>query len=235
VRPAQVTAFALGLLTLFVAADWPMHDLAERSLYSIHMVQHLLISLVAPPLLLLGTPDWLARSVARPIWGVVSRLSRPLVALLVFNAVMVITHWPALVDATLHSEPEHFAAHLVLFSAAMFMWMPVVGPLPELVRLSPPARCVYLFLQSIIPTVPASFLTFTSHPIYRFYAHVPRLWGLGATEDQRISGLIMKLGGGMLLWAAITVIFFLWSAEEDRREHNRLPTFDRPTVRARER
>ncbi|MGH9283404.1 MAG: cytochrome c oxidase assembly protein, partial [Acidimicrobiales bacterium] len=143
------------------------------------------------------------------------RLARPVPALVLFNALIVVTHWPALVDLTLRSEPGHFAAHAAIFGTAVLMWCPVVAPLPELRPLSPPAQMLYLFLQSIVPTVPASFLVFAERPIYRFYETVPRLWGLSAGEDQRIGGLLMKLGGGLLLWAVITVLFFRWHADEE--------------------
>jgi putative membrane protein len=216
VSPAQVAAFSLGVFSLWLGADWPVHDLAEQYLYSVHMVQHLLFSLVAPPLLLLGTPAWMVRELLAPplVFRAVRRLARPLPALVVFNAVLALTHWPALVDLTLRVEVAHFAVHAVLFGAALLMWCPVVAPLPELRSLSPPTQMLYLFLQSIVPTVPASFLVFAERPIYRFYETVPRLWGLSAGEDQRIAGLLMKLGGGLLLWSVITVLFFRWQAEE---------------------
>src|SRR6185436_19444471 len=92
-----------------------------------------------------------------------------------------------------------------------------LSPLPEIPRLAVPVRAVYLFLQSIVPTVPASFLTFGSAPLYKFYVGLPHLWGLTTLEDQQTAGLIMKLGAGMLLWMLIAVIFFRWAADEDRR------------------
>jgi putative membrane protein len=213
----QLAAFSLGLVALWLGADWPVHDLAEDYLYSVHMTQHLLFSLVAPPLLLLGTPGWLARELLQPpaVFRLVARLARPLLALALFNALIVLTHWPALVDFTLRSEPAHFAAHSAIFCSALLMWCPVVSPLPELRLQWPPAQMLYLFLQSIVPTVPASFLVFAERPVYRFYETVPRLWGLSAAEDQRIAGLLMKLGGGLLLWAIITVLFFRWHAAEE--------------------
>lgn len=222
-RPAsrtQVVSFTLGVLTLWIGADWPVHDLAENYLYSIHMTQHLLFSLVAAPLLLLGTPAWMARELlsATRSFRVVERLARPVPALIVFNAVIVVTHWPAFVDFTVQSEPAHFGAHTVLFVSALLMWCPVASTLPELRRLSPPAQMLYLFLQSIVPTVPASFLVFAEEPIYHFYETVPRLWGISAGEDQRIGGLLMKLGGGLLLWGIITVLFFRWHAQEESNE-----------------
>jgi putative membrane protein len=184
------------------------------------MTQHLLFTLVAPPLLLLGTPAWLAREILRPpaLYRVVRSLARPFPALILFNGLIVVTHWPAYVDATLQSELLHFATHAVLFVSALLMWAPVTAPLPELRPLAPPAQMLYLFLQSIVPTVPASFLVFADKPIYRFYEHVPRLWGLSAGEDQRIAGLLMKLGGGLLLWMVIAVLFFKWHAAEEEND-----------------
>jgi putative membrane protein len=236
---AQVATFSAGLLMVWVGADWPVHDLAETFLYSVHMTQHLIFTLVAPPLLLLGTPAWMLRELFRSptVFGIVRRLARPLTALAVFNALVVVSHWPEFVDLTLRSELAHFAAHAALFCSALLMWCPVVAPLPELRTLSPPAQMGYLFLQSIVPTVPASFLVFAERPIYRFYETVPRLWGLSAGEDQRIAGLIMKLVGGLFLWAVITVLFFRWHAaeEESDRQARRWRELDReldPTSRS---
>src|SRR5205085_3872075 len=172
-----------------------------------HMVQHLLFSLVAPPLLLLGLP---APMLDRVLGhgrrrAVLRKLTRPLPALLIFNAVMVASHWPVWVDATLRHHPLHFAAHAVLLVAGLIMWMPVVSPLEDMPQLHPLAKMLYLFLQSILPTVPASFLTFGTTPLYHFYEHVPRLYGISALNDMQYSGLIMKIGGGFYLWTVIAV------------------------------
>jgi len=218
-RPAtrgQVTAYGLGVLTIAVAALWPIHDLSERYLFSVHMFQHMLISLVAPPLLLFGMPAWLLRLLLRPRWvhAMVRRATRPFVALVLFNSVILLTHWPAWVNLTLHSEPFHLLSHTMLFVSASCMWWPVLSPLPEMPTLSYPARMLYLFLQSIVPTVPASFLTFGHTPLYHFYVGAPRIWGLSVLTDQTISGLMMKLLGGAILWTVLAVIFFRWYQQE---------------------
>lgn len=217
----QVTCWVLGVLTTWLAADWPVHVVAERMNYSVHMLQHLLFAMVAAPLLLLGTPPWLARWLLRPgshVFRVVRSLSRFLPALVVFNVVLVLTHWPALVNESLQSGLVHFTLHVVLFGSSLLVWMPVLSPLPEIPRLAAPVRAVYLFLQSIVPTVPASFLTFGAHPLYKFYEGRLHLWGLSTLEDQQVAGLIMKIGAGMLLWALIAVFFFRWAADEQRRQ-----------------
>lgn len=213
----QAGAFGFGIFFLWLGADWPMHQISENYLLSAHMIQHMIFTFVAPPLLLKGMPQWMLRKLLKPrlVGGVVRTFTKPLVALIVFNAVIAITHWPALVDASLRNGLIHFSVHSVLFVTATFMWWPVIGPLPETSRLSDPVKMIYLFGQSILPTVPASFLTFASAPIYDFYTGVPRLWGTSVVGDQQVAGLIMKIGGGLLLWTIIAVIFFKWSAKEE--------------------
>jgi putative membrane protein len=217
----QVVAFAAGLTTIFVASDWPVHDLSEGYLYSAHMVQHMLITLVAAPLVLLGTPGWMFRRLmpGRAL-GAVRWVARPVPNLIQFNAILVLSHWPFWVNATLRNHPLHFVAHALLLVSALLMWMVIVSPVAEVPRANPPMQMLYLFLQTILPTVPASFLTFGSKPLYSFYEHVPRLYGWTALSDQQVAGLIMKLAGGMYLYTIIAVVFFRWFNDEERRERS---------------
>jgi putative membrane protein len=214
----QVIWFSSGVLVILAASLWPIHDLSERYLLSAHMVQHTLISLVAPPMLLLGMPAWLLRRVLapRPLRAVVRQLTRPIIALVVLNTVIVLTHWPAVMNLMLRDHPLHLVGHLFLFLSATAMWWPVVSPLPEMPTLSYPGRMLYLFLQSIVPTVPASFLTFGSQPLYSFYATAPRIWGVSVLTDQTVAGLIMKLLGGAILWTVLAVVFFKWYLVEQQ-------------------
>jgi putative membrane protein len=213
----QVLWFTLGLATLAVASGWPIHDLAEGQLYSAHMVQHMLYTLVAPPLLILGMPDWMIRSVLGR-WGIAAAkfLGRPLVALAAFNGMIALSHLPGVVDLSVRSAPFHFLVHLLLVATAFMMWSPVLNPLIELPKLSYPGRMFYLFLQSLVPTVPASFLTFGHGVLYPAYATPPHIWGVTPLTDQRTAGLIMKLVAGFLLWAVIAWYFFKWWQTEER-------------------
>ena len=212
----QKAAFYLGVLTIWLVADWPVHELAEERLLSVHMVQHLLLSLVAPPLLLLGTPGWLLRTLLRPRWlaALVRGLARPFPALLLFNAFIAFSHWPLIVEAALRSELIHFGLHAALVSTALLMWMPVLSPMFEIPRLRYPGQMLYLFAQSIVPTVPASFLTFADGPIYPFYGIAAPLIGVDPVVDQRIGGLVMKIVGGFILWGFIAVLFFRWNKQD---------------------
>jgi putative membrane protein len=215
----RVRLFLLGMGVLWLGADWPIHDLAERYLFSVHMVQHTLFTLVAAPILLAGMPVWLLRRMLAPrairaVWGL---LTRPVVALAVFNGVLLFTHWPAVVEAAVNDQLTHFALHVLIVGSAVVMWWPVVSPLPEMPSLPAPGQMLYLFLQSLAPTIPASFLTFGSHPLYPVYVGFPRIWGIDALTDQLIAGLIMKIAGGMILWTVIAVVFFRWG-DRERRE-----------------
>jgi putative membrane protein len=214
----RTTLFSVGIACLWLGADWPVHDLAEGYLYSVHMAQHLLFTLVAPPLLIAGTPAWMWRDILRPRWLFLAFrfLTRPIVALILFNGLLLFTHWPEVVDASVRSELTHFSLHVLLFGSAILVWWPVMSPLVELPALTPPAQMIYLFVQSLAPTIPASFLTFGHTLLYPVYGTFPRIWGVSALNDQLIAGLLMKLVGGFILWGFVATIFFRWHAREER-------------------
>jgi putative membrane protein len=213
IRRGQLACLVLGVVLLWVASDWPMHDVAEEYLFSVHMSQHMLLTYVIPPVFLLATPEWLARLVlgqgrARRVF---LAAARPVPAALAFNALLLFTHWQAVVNASVESGPLHYVVHTALVVAAVVMWVPVCGPLPEL-RLSYPGQMLYLFVTSIIPTVPAGWLTFAEGAVYSAYDIPERLGGISVTHDQQAAGLIMKLVGGGFLWVIITTRFFQWAA-----------------------
>lgn len=208
----QKRLFFAGVACLWLGADWPIHDVAEGSLYSVHMLQHMIFSLAAAPLLLAGTPDWLFRKLIRPrfITIAVRAISRPFGALIFYNAVLVFTHWPLIVTASVGNEPLHFGLHVLLFASAISLWMPICSPVMEIPRPSLPGQMLYLFLQSLVPTIPASFLTFGRTPLYSIYVEMPKLWGISPLTDQRTAGLLMKIVGGFVLWGVIAALWFKW-------------------------
>jgi putative membrane protein len=211
--------FWAGVAVLWMASDWPVHDFGEQYLFSIHMVQHLVLAFVLPPLFLLATPTWLARLIiGRGRLGrALVRLSRPVVAGLAFNLFVALSHWTVVVNHAVTDGPFHFGLHVTLVVLALMMWIPVCGPIPEL-RLPPLLQCAYLFLMSVIPTIPAAWLTFAERPVYSVYDRPYRLWGISVIQDQQAAGLIMKLGGGAYLWTLIIIIFFRWAAKNEASE-----------------
>lgn len=214
----QIAAYSAGLTLLWAVSDWPVHELAEGHLYSVHMLQHVIQAYVAPPLLLLGTPAWLLRWLLEPpaLLRAARTLTRPAVAIVTFNVVIAVIHVPWVVERMATSEPFHFGMHALLVGTALCMWSPVMAKLIELPALSYPGRMFYLFLQSLVPTVPASYLTFGENVLYRGYDHAVPFWGLSPITDQRMAGLLMKLGGGFILWGVIAWYFFRWFGVEDR-------------------
>lgn len=211
-------AFVGAMVLLWFASDWPMHDVSEEYLYSVHMIQHLLITFVVPPLLWAAIPEWLARLALSGDGGVgvwVRRLARPVAAGLLFNFMVALSHIPWVVNTSVESGALHYFVHLLLFGSAMLMWLPVCGPIPEL-HMREPGKMVYLFLMSVVPTVPGGFLTFAQGAVYSAYDHDVRLWGIGIRADQQAAGLIMKLVGGMYLWTWIGVLFFRWAGKQQR-------------------
>ena len=208
--------FLSGMTVLFAASEWPLHDLAEHTWYMAHMVQHMAYTLIAAPLLVSGIPAWMWRTVFgnRSIARAWRSATRPVAAIVIFNGVLLFTHWPAVVTASVGSEPLHLALHTVIVASALIMWWPVFSPLPEMPPIAPPSQMLYLFAQSLAPTIPASFLTFGHTPLYPVYATFPRLLGISALTDQLLAGLIMKIVGGLILWGFIAVIFFRWGTRE---------------------
>jgi putative membrane protein len=218
VKPAQATWFLAGAFVIFFALVSPLDDLGDEFLFSAHMVQHVLLALVAPPLLLLGTPGWLLRSLLR--YPVVARTARiltmPLVAFTSFNIVFMVWHLPVLYEATLHDESVHIFEHLLFMATGVLNWWAILSPLPELPRLPPPAQIVYLFLDGVPMTVLSALIVFASAVLYPTYAAAPRIMDLSAMADQQIAGLIMWMPGGMIYLAALSIVFFAWLGREER-------------------
>ncbi len=217
----QITAFVAAMVVLWVSSDWPLHDISEDYLYSAHMLQHMMLSFFLPPLALLATPEWLMRVLIGEgkIYSAMRFLCRPVVAGVLFNAAIIITHIPIAVNESVDNGPLHYSLHFMVVVLALLMWMPVCGPIPEF-QISPIGKCIYLFLQSIVPTIPAAWLTFAEGTVYEAYDVPLRLMGIGVTEDQQIAGAIMKLGGGVFLWTLVVIIYFKQFAAGYRNEHN---------------
>jgi putative membrane protein len=225
----QIAAFAAAMALLWTASDWPIHDLGEGYLYSLHMLQHMMLSYFLPPLVLLATPTWLLRTLVGHgrAYAVLRWLCHPVVAGVAFNVAVMVTHIPGVVNASVDSASPapHYLLHVMVVVTSLLMWMPVCGPFPEF-HLSTGGKMIYLFLQSVIPTVPAGWLTFAEGSVYDAYDQPVRVWGLSVTEDQQLAGAIMKTGGSIFLWSIVVVLWFKRFAAPYRGEHD----YRRPPV-----
>lgn len=205
----QCWFFVGTIVMLWGASDWPVHDIGETYLYSMHMFQHMVLAYFLPPLALLATPEWLLRLIVGKArtYSVVKFMAKPAVAGVLFNLVVMVTHIPGVVNTSTENGPLHYSLHLLVVTTALLMWMPVLGPFKEL-HISYPAKMGYLFLQSIVPTVPAGWLTFADRAVYKHYDIPVRVWGLDVANDQQIAGAIMKVGGSFYLWGIIIFMYF---------------------------
>lgn len=211
--------FVAGVVMLWVSSDWPMHDVGEQSLFFVHMVQHFLLTMVIPPLFLLAVPTWLVRLVFPEDgagYRLLHRLRRPTLITIVFNSWVVFTHWQPVVNTSVEVGPLHYLVHTISVALALVMWINVCGPWPEW-RLSPPNQCGYLFLQSVIPTIPSAWITMANDTVYKVYDQAIRPWNWSAATDQQYAGLFMKVGAGYYLWTVIIVIFFRWSLSKEQK------------------
>ncbi|MDP9238703.1 MAG: cytochrome c oxidase assembly protein [Chloroflexota bacterium] len=218
VRRRQLALFSAGVLVIYAVAGTPVHDLSEQYLLSFHMFQHSVFVLIAAPLLLAGIPVWMWQAMlrVRGTLPVARVLTHPLVAFSLFNGLLLLTHLPFMVNASLNHHALHFFVHAALLVSAMIMWWPVLSEVPELPHIAAPLQMAYLFLQSLLPSVMASFITFADGTVYSFYERAPRTWGLSPEADQQIGGGLMKLMGSVILWSFIAFVFFKWYAREER-------------------
>ena len=217
VSRSQVIFFCLGVLTLFIAGASPIHDISEEHLLSVHTVQLLLFVFVAPPLLLAGIPTWLFQAllVRRGVLPVARIVLNPLVAIFAFNMTLVVMHLPHVFDYQLRNESFHFAVHVWTVTVGLMMWWAIITKVPGLPRLSYPYQMAYLFVQSLVPAVIGSFITFSRTAVYDFYEQSPRIWGLDPLGDQQLAAFVMKVVGSLILWGFIGAAFFRWYAEEE--------------------
>jgi len=213
----RVASFAGALAVLGLALNGPLHNLSDSYLFSAHMAQHLLLTLVFPPLLLYGTPAAVVRPLLRPPW--VLRLARwatrPLVAGALFSVPITLWHFPQFYQAALEYHPLHIVQHLVFIATAVIMWWPILSPVPELPRASYLTQLLYLFVLGLPMSLAGALITLADGVLYPFYSTAPRVWGLMPMADQQLGGLLMWVVGTIYLWMTATVVWFRWSAREE--------------------
>jgi putative membrane protein len=219
----RIAAFAGSLAVLFLSLNGPLHNLSDEYLFSAHMVQHLLLTLLFPPLFLYGLPAEVvgrALYVVRRAWVMraLRWITRPVPAALVFLVPITAWHFPVLYEAAMRDHDLHIVQHLTFLSTSVLMWWPILSPVPELPRAPYPVQLVYLFLLGIPMSVVGALITLSQEVLYPFYAAAPRVWGLAPVADQQLGGLIMWVPGGLMFWVVMTVVWFRWSAHSERGE-----------------
>jgi putative membrane protein len=219
VQRRQAAAFVGALITILLALG-PVDALADQRLFTAHMAQHLLLALVMPPLLLLGTPAWMLRPLLqrRPILRLARLVTLPIVAFTVYNGFLAAIHTTPIYERMVRDEGFHIAIHVSLMITGTIMWWPLLSPLPELPRLAYPAQTLYLFLLLIPMAAISAPITLAGHVIYPWYLEGPHPWGIPPLTDQVVGGLLMWVGSGVYLMAVFSLMFFRWAQREDRDE-----------------
>jgi putative copper resistance protein D len=242
----RTVAFLAGLLAIAFALQSGI-EAYDTALFSIHMVQHILLILVAAPLIALAAPITLLLRAARPDarrrWILpvlhsrpLRAISHPVVAWLIFAGVMWGTHFSPLFDASLENQWLHDLEHLLFLAAALLFWWPAVGLDPAPWRMPHAGRGLYVFLQMPQNTFLAVVILFAPAPLYAHYATLNRPWGPTPLVDQQIAGGIMWLAGDLLFIAAIGAILAGWMRFEERQAagSDRRVEAELASIRARE-
>ena len=243
---SRTLAFLGGLFAIAFALQSGI-DQYDTALFSIHMVQHVLLLLVAAPLIALSGPVTLALRAARPdirrryLLPIlhsrpVRLLSHPVVAWLLFAGVMWGTHFSPLFDAALENPWLHDLEHLLFLVTALLFWLPAVARDPAPWRMPHPGRVMYVFLQMPQNTFLAVVILFASAPLYPHYATLNRPWGPSPLVDQQLAGAVMWLAGDFIFIGAIIAIVAGWMRfeERDSARADRQAATEEVAIRARE-
>jgi cytochrome c oxidase assembly factor CtaG len=207
--------FGLGVLTMWLALESPLDTIADHYLDSVHMLQHVLLGFVGPPLMLLGlSPGMVSRLLRVP--GL-RAITEPVPAQVIAGAVMIGWHLPALYDATLYSEALHVTEHLTFIAAGVLLYWPMLATTSAHARwqMSPGVKLLYMLLATLPQDAVALVLIFSRVPFYEYYTHVPRLIAsLDPTTDQTAAGAILMIFGKATMGIAAIAVFIRWFGAE---------------------
>jgi cytochrome c oxidase assembly factor CtaG len=225
-------SWGLGLAVVFLALESPLDAVAEESLLSAHMLQHGLLMSVAPPLLLLGLYPRLVVPFTRPVFkpllrnwrahAVLRELSNPVWALGLWFGVLYAWHLPALYGMALRNEPVHVLQHVFFLNAGLVFWLPVIEPVPALVRMGTRAKMGYLAAAEAGMALPAALLVWGPE-LYPFYESADALWGLSTEGDRRLAGLVMVVVDMVVVLSFAGWILLREASEWERKERRRNP------------
>jgi cytochrome c oxidase assembly factor CtaG len=222
----QAVWFVCGVGVMLLALVSPVDVIGDEYLFSAHMIQHLLLVLIVPPMLLKGITPRFARTVVeyRSLGAVERVLGNPIVAWTIGIGVLSIWHVPVLFDAALNNEYLHILEHLSFMVSATIFWWPIFAPLPEC-RLSPLSAQLYLLGGAMANSLIGIWLTFAPGALYSPYLHpddslrimelLRSTWGITPAIDQEVAGLFMWVGGGFVFVSIMAAAIVRWLGEID--------------------
>jgi putative copper resistance protein D len=243
----RTVAFVAAMFALAVALMSGI-ERYDTTLFSLHMVQHILLMLVAAPLIALSGPVTLllrvSSSQTRHRWilpvlhsGPVRVLAHPVVASIIFAVVLWSAHFTALFDAALENPALHDAEHALFLGSALLFWWPAVAVDPTPYRMSHPVRILYLFMQMTMNTFMAMVILSAGGVLYAHYATLIRSWGPTALDDQKLAAGFMWIAGDLIFIGAMLLVMAGWirSDEREAKRTDRAAAREMAAIRIRER
>lgn len=216
----QKMFFLLGWIVYYIAMGSPL-NLLGHELFSMHMMQMSLLYFVMPPLLLLGTPAYLFRLLAKIGWvrAICKFFTRPLITLFFFNGTITFYHVPVVFEAIMNSDVLHVVSHTVLLYAALCVWWPIIAPVPEWDRVKPLHKLALIFGSGVLLTPACAIITFTDLVLYSTYAQMSTLAPImSPIHDQQLGGVIMKIMQEIVYITAIGCVFLGWIRTERAKD-----------------
>lgn len=219
VKRGQTIAFVCGVLIMFLALVSPLDTLGDDYLFSAHMVQHLCLTTFAPPLLLLGIPEWMLERLLnkRILFLMLKGLTWAPVAFFLYNADFFLWHAPPLYNATLENDTIHVFEHLTFIVFGILSWWPLLSPTRKLPRLGLGGQVLYIFFNGMPAVLLGAGLTFMP-PLYAPYLAAPRVWGLSPIVDQQLGGLIMWVPVNLFYILVMSTIFIRWMQKQEAQQ-----------------
>jgi cytochrome c oxidase assembly factor CtaG len=180
------------------------------------MLQFLLMALVAPPLLVLGPSPDAAALLERPGRGyaLVRRILSPFPALVIFSAIVLLTHLPPIVDELMATQLGSMLIDLLWIVAGFVFWWPLIRPVPVQPRFNYPVKMGYLVLGLMFSPIMfglVAFLVYSTTPLYGVFELAPPLPGITAHADHQVAGVLMSIGGAVVAFTGLSVLFFRWN------------------------
>jgi putative membrane protein len=222
-KPKHTLYFGLGLVALWVALETPIDTISDNYLDSVHMLQHVLLGFVAPPLMLLGLSPRMAGLLVR--FPFVRAITEPIPAQVIAAGVMIAWHLPPLYDATLRSESLHVVEHLMFVGAGLVLYWPILEVTSAYAQwqMSPVIKLLYILVATLPQDGVALVLLFSRVPFYDFYVQAPRLVpSLTPLIDQTLAGATLMILGKAAMAIAAMAVFFRWFGGEHLEDRARL-------------
>lgn len=218
----RAASFLAGLFVLVASVATPLDHIGETYLFSVHMIQHVLLMFILPPFLIWGTPTWLSEFLFRTegLGPVLRFLVKPVPAAGIYSFVLHIWHVPGLYELALRNELVHLLEHAFFIASSILMYWPLLGTTKSSdsseKREHPGVKLLYILGVSIGQLPLFAFLTFATTVFYPTYEAAPRYIDITPLEDQMLGGVIMKLAVVVFMFVGLSVVFTRWYLSEPK-------------------